>query len=207
MALPTRPLAIKDACGTTRSIAREVDGNVTGDKSLNTLGVTAGLSAGGTFMSEFEGFSSGIDLCVCTYSTIGSAFTPSHCKFSCFTYNPAMAAGQTWCACICWKAYAGSGGGRGCQCVFVRCNGITTMNCYVTQFSVGYTNCFGTTSVGPIDNNDTVCMVTCSTGVCILGYGYASGQMFVYESFANVNGNVNLQTLGTRCVCTYAIQS
>lgn len=59
MALPTSGnLSIKAAAGTSRSIALEVDGNNTGSKSLNSLGVTAGVSAGGTSMLEFYGYSS-----------------------------------------------------------------------------------------------------------------------------------------------------
>lgn len=59
MALPTSgALAILDACGTSRSIAREVDGNATPSKSLCALG----NSASGKFlphgMLEFYGYSS-----------------------------------------------------------------------------------------------------------------------------------------------------
>ena len=60
MALPSSgSLSIKRAAGVTRSISLEVDGNETGNKSLNTLGITAGLDAsGGTTMLEFYGYSS-----------------------------------------------------------------------------------------------------------------------------------------------------
>jgi hypothetical protein len=39
------------------------------------------------------------------------------------------------------------------------------------------------------------------------GYGYASGQLYVYCSFGNTNGNVNLGTLSTRCVTSFAVAS
>jgi len=210
MALPTRPLAILDAEGTTRSIAREVDGNVTTPKQLLTLGDTAfGSGARPHAMSEFEGFSSGSELGINCYSTLGSQFTCCHCVFSCLTYDPALEASQTWCACICWKAYATAEGSfsRGYQTVRVACNGVTTMSCVVNRTTVGYTNCFGTTVVGPIDSNDNVCLITCSRGVYGAGsggYGYASGQLYVYCSFGNTNGNVNLGALGTRCVTSIA---
>lgn len=58
MALPTSGnLSIKAEAGTSRSISLEVDGSITGDKSLNTLGITAGFSGGGTSMREFYGYS------------------------------------------------------------------------------------------------------------------------------------------------------
>lgn len=48
-------LSIKLAEGSSRSIAQEVDGNTTGNKSLATLGASAG---GKTKMSEFYSYSS-----------------------------------------------------------------------------------------------------------------------------------------------------
>lgn len=58
MALPTTgSLSIMDGAGTTRSIAREVDGNVTGTKSLTTLSVSAGKTAPHS-MLEFYGYAS-----------------------------------------------------------------------------------------------------------------------------------------------------
>lgn len=52
----TLPLSIKNQSGYNRNIAQEVDGNNIGDKSLWTLGVTAGFQSGGVAMSEFIGF-------------------------------------------------------------------------------------------------------------------------------------------------------
>ena len=56
MALPdSGSLSLKTAAGEGRSIAQEVDGNTTGNKSLTTLSVTAGKSAPHA-MSEFYGY-------------------------------------------------------------------------------------------------------------------------------------------------------
>lgn len=58
MALPlSGELSIKAAASIPRSIANEVDGNLTGDKSLRSLSVTAGKSAPHS-MLEFYGYSS-----------------------------------------------------------------------------------------------------------------------------------------------------
>lgn len=58
MALPTTgSLSLKAAAGTTRSIANEVDGNLTGNKSLSSLSVSAGKSAPHS-MLEFYGYTS-----------------------------------------------------------------------------------------------------------------------------------------------------
>lgn len=51
-------LSIKTAAGAGRSIAQEVDGNTTGDKSLTTLSTTAGFSAPHSIL-EFRGYPSG----------------------------------------------------------------------------------------------------------------------------------------------------
>lgn len=56
MALPTSgDLAIKSAVGTSRSIACAVDGNLTGDKNLCSLSLSAG-KASPHCMREFYGF-------------------------------------------------------------------------------------------------------------------------------------------------------
>lgn len=71
MALPSSgTLAIKDTAGTSRSIAREVTGGVSGDQSLTDLSVLAGKSASHA-MTEFYGY----DGLVTIAMTLGSLFS------------------------------------------------------------------------------------------------------------------------------------
>lgn len=72
MALPlSGSLSIKDAAGTLRSIAREVDGNVTGNKSLLSLSTSAGVNG---CMTAFYGYSAGIDVSMGMQWTGGGGF-------------------------------------------------------------------------------------------------------------------------------------
>ena len=201
------PLAILDSAGTASSIARFTTGNATPPKNLVALGVAEGQTAPYA-ISNWVGCEDANVVSVCCYSIIGSDFSCCSCKFSCLVYNPALGASQTWCACFCWRAYVGTGGSgdRACQCVRIVCNGINKMNCYVTSVGGGYQNCLGSVVFGPIDSNDTVCLITCSTGFFGGSYGYARGDISVYCSFGNLGGNVALSsTFSQRCVCSIAI--
>jgi hypothetical protein len=177
--------------------------------------VALGTSEGQTApyaISNWVGCEDANVVSVCCYSTLGSNFSCCSCKFSCLVYSPALGASQTWCACFCWKAYvaAEGTGSRGYSCVYIRCNGVNKMTCYVTQTTPGFKNCFGNTVFGPIDSNDTVCLVTLSRGVYggSGGYGYARGDVCVYCSFGNVGGSVALtSTISQRCVTTTAVAS
>lgn len=74
MALPVSgSLSIKNAAGNDRSIAYCVDGNITGDKSLSTLSVSAGKSAPHA-MTEFYGYTDNTCFCFGTcVSTVSCA--------------------------------------------------------------------------------------------------------------------------------------
>lgn len=195
MALPTRPLAIQTACTTARSIALEVDGNNTGNKSLDTLGDTAfGGASAPHAMSEFEGFSSGSDATLNTYCVIGSDGSTSVRRCACVIYNPALAATQTWCLCSNWGLYAyADGNADTCTCFEIICNGAIKRSCSVNILGGGTTqNCSGFFSFGPIDNNDVVCYVLCM-GSSSGGYSsYGNGSLCMHVSFGNVNGSVIL---------------
>jgi hypothetical protein len=73
MALPLRPLAILDATGTTRSIAREVLGGPT-PTGLVSLASSAGFSLP-VAMSDFEGFANNLDYLYITNESPASGST------------------------------------------------------------------------------------------------------------------------------------
>jgi len=154
MALPTRPLAILDACGTTRSIAREVDGNATGPKTLETLGDTA-FGAGAHAMSDFEGFSNNKIISYDTYYRFGSCGQPGNViNCSCLVSNPSMVLGDGFTAtfCYCLNNQENPFGGIACACFTLRCNNVIIAQCFKTTVGVLQ----GTANVTGIDYNDVV---------------------------------------------------
>jgi hypothetical protein len=171
MALPTRPLAILDACGTTRSIARCVDGNATPPKSLDTLGDTAfGTGAAPHAMSDFEGYSPVVSKCVSyvTYFNSGGCGSPGPViNCSCLSTTPSMVIGDRYDAGICYTL-GFLAAGSGCACMTIRCNGLFLTSCNRT-----FTGCYtGVYTAQDIDYNDllTVCIqaraFTSGTQVC-----------------------------------------
>jgi hypothetical protein len=158
MALPSRPLAILDAQGASRSIAREVDGNATAPKSLDTLGDTAfGGGSAPHAMSEFEGYSAAKDVCMCTFFFGGSCGSPFAANCSCLVVDPLMVSGDRFDANINWLLKNDSVS-VGYSCIIIRCNGSIIMNCSNT--AVGC--CNGTYVAQDIDFNDTLTSTVCA---------------------------------------------
>jgi hypothetical protein len=155
MALPTRPLSIKDACTTARSIAQEVDGNLTGDKTLWTLGTTAGKTSGGVYMSEFEGYASTKTVCYCTYfASGGCGGTGPVNDCSCLVVNSARVSGDRFDANICYWLCNPSAAGLGCSCVTFRRNGTTIAGGSFIRTTVGLTT--GVFTVQDVVYNDAI---------------------------------------------------
>ena len=165
MALPSRPLAIMDATGTTRSIARAVDGNVTGDKSLETLGDSA-FGAGAHAMSDFEGYSGAKELRYCRFASAGSCgssgpVTVCDCVYS----TPAMVLGDGFDATFCYILNNTSCTPR--TCAEIRCNDLIVFSCLWT--STGVRN--GTWVVNNVAYNTPLvaCVYACTNQVGEVG--------------------------------------
>lgn len=203
------PLAILNEAGSNTSIARFTSGNVTPPKTLRTLGDSEfGSGARPHAMSEWVGLTDANNASVCCYSTVGSTFSCCDCKYGCMIYDPALGGTQTYCGCFCWCIEVSrQTSGIACHCLYMRCNGVTKMNCYLTRSSNGATICSGFVNIGPIDSNDTVCLVSFarSTYGGGGGYAYSAGMACLHAVFGNVNGTV---APASPCYnCTLAIAS
>lgn len=129
MGLPTSGnLSIKDGAGTTRSIAREVDGNVTGDKSLTTLSITASKTAPHS-MLEFYGYCAATTKCIGLheYYTAGSQGSPCRRAYYCLCSVPDYEAGDSATVCVCY-----------CLTNFANSSSMINYSCYCTCFSTYY---------------------------------------------------------------------
>jgi len=173
MALPNRPLSIKDACTTARSIAQEVDGNITGDKSLCALGVTAGITTPDYAMSEFEGYSSSKSVSYYRMSSAGACGSPGPVTVcSCLLNSPVMTSGEQYDACICWILNIPSDTNVSTRsCVNIKCNGTIVMQCVNTS----QTLCSGLYNVATVDYNDaiTMCVYALAGGLGSVACGYS----------------------------------
>lgn len=159
-------LSIKCSAGTNRSIAAEVDGNITGDKSLNTLSNSVSFSPPHC-MREFYGYTAAAStICMCfnTSSTVVlsdtttcyRAYTPisivNQCSDTITTIN-FSAVGcifGTGTVCVGWNINGGSFNN------IIDCNGTNvSIGCNFSILNVDYNDniciCFNQNSSGTIN--------------------------------------------------------
>lgn len=137
-------LSILGTAGTNRSIACEVDGNVTPPKSLCSLSVSAGKTAPHA-MTEFYGYSN--YKCI-EFNNLSGTPTESYDEI---ISSPSMSAGECYNISLSWSLC--TVGSKSNACVYVYCNGTTKYSCAATSDQ----SCSGTFSTFTIDDNDNVC--------------------------------------------------
>ena len=138
-------LSILGAAGTNRSIACEVDGNITPPKSLCSLSVSAGKTAPHG-MTEFYGYSS--VKCI-DFSNINN--NPTN-RLDQIVSTPSMSAGQCYSISLSWGLCTNGSHSNASICVI--CNSTTIYFCSVGEDA----NCNNTFSSFNIDDNDNVCV-------------------------------------------------
>lgn len=158
MALPASgSLGIKDVATNARSIAQEVDGNVTGTKTLETLGDTA-FGAGAHSMLDFYGYSNAKTVCYTRYASGGACGSSGPVYVcSCLANSPAMVLGDRYDASIQWLLKIDTGSIQSQMCI--TCNGALLTQC--ARSIVGTTS--GTYIVQDVDYNDIIRMKVCAT--------------------------------------------
>jgi len=189
MALPTSgSLSIKNAAGNDRSIAYCIDGNITGNKSLSTLGATANKTAP-QCIREFYNYSE-VPVCVCTYYTYGTDDLSSVVyKRICFTPNPIV--GDSYILTLKTLMLTASQAAGSCAYVCVTCNGSSVLYCCIPA-GVGITTFCYNRAIGS------------STTLCVLMYARAantacSNYSYVYTCMESLtcNNGAKQYTRGT----------
>jgi hypothetical protein len=212
MALPSSgTLSIKGTAGATRSIACCVDGNITGDKTLRTLGDTAfGSGARPHAMSDFYGYNptTDIDVCLVCYYNLGSDGSPNICRRVCLCFDPALSGSEsvdvTLCYCLCNQSSTFMANSLSCARTCYDDNTLDTCtNSALNQVCNGTVTCTYDSGNG----GAKICMRGCTSNVGPPELSCAISFVCIHSVSNEVGVNVTIGTGGLKRACAIAVCS